>query len=144
MQRTITGVQKEAHVGEKDDQLMTGQEIEFWPNYICKNYYSSKRIRRIHFSVIMRYKRITCHKRITQSEPQTYNLIRARNPDLAFLNEKQKLVKLLMFYEHFELTKKNKQKVLFTNPSARAGYDTRSISKRSLTGFEFLVFLLLD
>ena len=26
-------------------------------------------------------------------------------------------------------------KVLFTNPSARAGYDTRSIFKRSLTGF---------
>ena len=35
-------------------------------------------------------------------------------------------------------------KVLFTNPSARAGYDTRSIFKRSLTGFEFRVFLLLD
>ena len=31
--------------------------------------------------------------------------------------------------------------VLFTNPSARAGYDTRSIFKRSLTGFEFRVFL---
>ena len=30
------------------------------------------------------------------------------------------------------------------NPSARAGYDTRSIFKRSLTGFEFRVFLLLD
>ena len=26
-------------------------------------------------------------------------------------------------------------KVIFTNPSARAGYDTRSIFKRSLTGF---------
>ena len=26
-------------------------------------------------------------------------------------------------------------KVLFTNPSARAGYDTRSIFNRSLTGF---------
>ena len=34
--------------------------------------------------------------------------------------------------------------ILFTNPSARAGYDTRSIFKRSLTGFEFRVFLLLD
>ena len=30
------------------------------------------------------------------------------------------------------------------NPSARAGHDTRSIFKRSLTGFEFRVFLLLD
>ena len=37
-----------------------------------------------------------------------------------------------------------KWEVLFTNPSARAGYDTRSIFKRSLTGFEFRVFLLLD
>ena len=27
------------------------------------------------------------------------------------------------------------RKILFTNPSARAGYDTRSIFKRSLTGF---------
>ena len=36
------------------------------------------------------------------------------------------------------------EKVLFTNPSVRAGYDTRSIFKRSLTGFEFRVFLLLD
>ena len=27
-----------------------------------------------------------------------------------------------------------KMKILFTNPSARAGYDTRSIFKRSLTG----------
>ena len=26
------------------------------------------------------------------------------------------------------------EKVLFTNPSARAGYDTRSVFKRSLTG----------
>ena len=25
--------------------------------------------------------------------------------------------------------------ILFTNPSARAGYDTKSIFKRSLTGF---------
>ena len=38
----------------------------------------------------------------------------------------------------------NNLMVLFTNPSARAGYDTRSIFKRSLTGFEFRVFLLLD
>ena len=32
---------------------------------------------------------------------------------------------------------------IFTNPSARAGYDTRSIFKRSLTGFdsEFSFFL---
>ena len=34
--------------------------------------------------------------------------------------------------------------IIFTNPSARAGYDTRSIFKRSLTKFEFRVFLLLD
>ena len=27
--------------------------------------------------------------------------------------------------------------ILFTNPSARAGYDTRSIFKRSLTSFNF-------
>ena len=33
---------------------------------------------------------------------------------------------------------------LFTNPSARAGYDTRSIFKRSLTGLNSEFFLLLD
>ena len=34
-------------------------------------------------------------------------------------------------------------KIIFTNPSAQAGYDTRSIFKRSLTGLNS-VFLLLD
>ena len=33
---------------------------------------------------------------------------------------------------------------LFTNPSARAGYDTRSIFKAKFNRFEFRVFLLLD
>ena len=33
--------------------------------------------------------------------------------------------------------------ILFTNPSTRAGYDTRSIFKRSSTGLNS-VFLLLD
>ena len=45
---------------------------------------------------------------------------------------------------HPSLLNTQHYKVLFTNPSARAGYDTRSIFKRSLTGFEFRVFLLLD
>ena len=31
--------------------------------------------------------------------------------------------------------KSAKMLILFTNPSAQAGYDTRSIFKRSLTGF---------
>ena len=34
--------------------------------------------------------------------------------------------------------------IIFTNPSARAGYDTRSIFKRSLTGLISEFFLLLD
>ena len=34
--------------------------------------------------------------------------------------------------------------IIFTHPSAQAGYETRSIFKRRLTGFEFRVFLLLD
>ena len=34
--------------------------------------------------------------------------------------------------------------ILFTNPSAQAGYDTRSIFKRSLTGWNSEFFLLLD
>ena len=33
---------------------------------------------------------------------------------------------------------------IFTNPSSRAGYDTRSIFKRSLTGLNSEFFLLLD
>ena len=51
-------------------------------------------------------------------------------------------------WQKFSSSEKNQSMfgflVLFTNPSARAGYDTRSIFKRSLTGFEFRVFLLLD
>ena len=34
--------------------------------------------------------------------------------------------------------------IIFTNPSARAGYDTRSICKRGLTGLNSEFFLLLD
>ena len=34
--------------------------------------------------------------------------------------------------------------ITFTNPSARAGYDTRSIFKAKFNRFEFRVFLLLD
>ena len=34
--------------------------------------------------------------------------------------------------------------LIFTNPSARAGYDTRSIFKRSLTGLNSEFFFLLD
>ena len=38
----------------------------------------------------------------------------------------------------------NPDQILFTNPSARAGYDTRSIFKRSLTGLNSGFFFLLD
>ena len=44
---------------------------------------------------------------------------------------------LEIFYERFVISKTGRAcgvMVLFTNPSARAGYDTRSIFKRSLTG----------
>ena len=34
--------------------------------------------------------------------------------------------------------------IIFTNPSARAGYDTRSIFQAEFNRFEFRVFLLLD
>ena len=34
-----------------------------------------------------------------------------------------------------KVEKQVETKILFTNPSARAGYDTRSIFKQSLTGF---------
>ena len=52
--------------------------------------------------------------------------------------------KTLKMVFHTSLFNTQQYKVLFTNPSTRAGYDTRSIFKRSLTGFEFRVFLLLD
>ena len=35
---------------------------------------------------------------------------------------------------HFLLLQVQSELIIFTNPSARAGYDTRSIFKRSLTG----------
>ena len=34
--------------------------------------------------------------------------------------------------------------IIFTNPSAQAGYDTRSVFKQSLTGLNSEFFLLLD
>ena len=55
-----------------------------------------------------------------------------------------KPVKLRLKIDVVSYPAKEEGLVLFTNPSARAGYDTRSILKRSLTGFEFTVFLLLD
>ena len=52
------------------------------------------------------------------------------------------------FYDPFSLACKQflllVEFIIFTNPFARAEYDTRSIFKRSLTGFEFRVILLLD
>ena len=42
----------------------------------------------------------------------------------------QRIVKLIGFWDCHVIV----HKVLFTNPSARAGYDTRSIFKLSLTG----------
>ena len=43
---------------------------------------------------------------------------------------------VLTLLNHFaNLTHLTTVYVLFTNPSARAGYDTRSIFKRFLTGF---------
>ena len=49
-----------------------------------------------------------------------------------------------LLYFHYSILHQDRKGVLFTNPSAREGYDTRSIFKWSLTGFEFRVFLLLD
>ena len=45
------------------------------------------------------------------------------------------VLRLSHAYRHFRPFRKKKDMFLFTNPSARAGYDTRSIFKRSLTGF---------
>ena len=42
-----------------------------------------------------------------------------------------KTAALLLLTSHFT---NHPSKILFTNPSARAGYDTRTIFKRSLTG----------
>ena len=58
--------------------------------------------------------------------------------DLAYLTAYQLLMGYLMpTFDSFFI-------ILFTNPSARAGYDTRSIFKRSLTGLNSEFFLLLD
>ena len=50
-----------------------------------------------------------------------------------------------VFFLFFLITNcTQKMKILFTNPSARAGYDTRSIFKAEFSRFEFRVFLLRD
>ena len=48
---------------------------------------------------------------------------------VAFVSPTTKVTKFTYFYYHYYYLL-----ILFTNPSARAGYDTRSIFKRSLTG----------
>ena len=45
---------------------------------------------------------------------------------------------------HYTVWQENKLVAIFTNPSARAGYDTRSVFKWSLTGLNSEFFLLLD
>ena len=71
-------------------------------------------------------------------------------PHIQYLKDKcNKTLKLLRIIAHKDwgadqhtLLKLYRTLILFTNPSARAGYDTRSIFKRSLTGlnseFSFL------
>ena len=59
-------------------------------------------------------------------------------PEYLAINEKFSHLTISLF------TTNQKSRYYLPNPSARAGYDTRSIFKRSLTGFEFRVFLLLD
>ena len=44
----------------------------------------------------------------------------------------------------FKLTKKRSRRSYLPNPSAQAGYDTRSIIQAEFNRFEFRVFLLLD
>ena len=45
------------------------------------------------------------------------------------------LIKISLKYPSITEVRTERSWLLFTNPSARAGYDTRSIFKRSLTGF---------
>ena len=75
---------------------------------------------------------------------QTDHLIPTRRPDLKINNKKKKRTCNLIYFAlrvvyKVKIFKKSEKlnkylKVLFTNPSTRAGYDTRSIFKRSLTG----------
>ena len=51
----------------------------------------------------------------------------------------QNIVFPLIFSRHLHT-----KMILFTNPFARAGYDTRSIFKAEFNRFEFRVFLLLN
>ena len=81
-------------------------------------------------------------KDLALNNPQCMIYPRSCNAMNNLTLKKQKVCSL--FYLQAETRRRKGQEVLFTNPSARAGYDTRSIFKRSLTGFEFRVFLLLD
>ena len=42
--------------------------------------------------------------------------------------------RMILIYLHKRGKRKERELIIFTNPSARAGYDTRLIFKRNLTG----------
>ena len=67
-------------------------------------------------------------------EIQTDPLIPARRSDLMLINENKNDLSSNGFYWP-QNVRKETELILFTNPSTRAGYDTRSIFKRSLTGW---------
>ena len=93
------------------------------------------------------------HKLLWDFDIQKDHLISSTRPDQILINRKKR--ELAIFFSVLadqriklkesekkdkyldlarELKKPRNMMVLFTNPSARAGYDTRSIFKRSLTG----------
>ena len=65
------------------------------------------------------------------SEKTIDNIIDSDNP-LNHQKSSCKKISFVDFCKAFDSILRGK--ILFTNPSARAGYDTRSIFKRSLTG----------
>ena len=60
---------------------------------------------------------------------------------LAYGRPKETITAIMMFYRKTKINVRSPDEdldffdiIIFTNPSAREGYDTRSIFKRSLTG----------
>ena len=80
------------------------------------------------------------HKILHDFEIETDHLIPARRANRVLVNHIVKIKESKKMNKYSDLARELRKlwnikvKVLFTNPSAREGYDTRSIFKRSLTG----------
>ena len=97
----------------------------------CRNFAEKKKeYKTRHDSLEEMIHRILCKKLKFDHTIKWYVL----NPESALANEHNILWNFGIQTDHVFLARRHDLVILFTNPSARAGYDTRSFFTRGLTG----------